>query len=107
VDKWLKQQQSQILKEHYLILYSDDESMLGLLKSMDRLANEGDLFRCFCGPPDSTSTELLTKLKWYDATVEPYCYSTNVQEGKDNNSNANANANAKSKKYNEILWKSN
>jgi hypothetical protein len=82
VDKWLKQQQSQILKEHYLILYSDDESMLGLLKSMDRLANEGDLFRCFCGPPDSTSTELLTKLKWYDATVEPYCYSTNVQEGK-------------------------
>jgi hypothetical protein len=82
VDKWLKEQQSQVPKKHYLILYSDDESMLGLLKSMDRLANEGDLFRCFCGPPDSTSTELLSKLKWYNGTVEPYCYSSNIEGGK-------------------------
>jgi hypothetical protein len=42
VDKWLKEQQSQVLKKHYLILYSDDKSILGLLKSMDRLAKEGD-----------------------------------------------------------------
>jgi hypothetical protein len=37
VDKWLKQQ-SDIPKKHYLLIYSDDDSILGLLKSMDRLA---------------------------------------------------------------------
>src|ERR671915_291545 len=81
VDKWLKEQQSQVPRKHYLILYSDDESMLGLLKSIDRLANEGNLFRCFFGPPNSVFTELLSKLKWYNGTVEPY-YSSNVQQRK-------------------------
>jgi hypothetical protein len=33
------------------------------------------LFKCFCGPPDSPTTELLSKLKWYNGTVEPYAYS--------------------------------
>jgi hypothetical protein len=80
VDKWLKEQQSQVPKKHYLIIYSDDESMLGLLKSMDRFAKEGDLFRCFCGPPNSTPTELLSKLDWYNGTVKPYCYSTKGQQ---------------------------
>jgi hypothetical protein len=56
--------------------------MIGLLKSMDKLAKEGDLFRCFFGPPNSASTELLSKLKWYNGTVEPYFYSGNVQDGK-------------------------
>jgi hypothetical protein len=38
--------------------------MIGLLKSMDRLAKESNLFRCFCGPPGSSETELLSKLKY-------------------------------------------
>jgi len=74
VDKSLKDQQSQVPRKHHLVIYSDDESMMGLLKSMDRLAKEGDLFRCFCGPPGSPSSELLSKLKWYDGTIEPYYY---------------------------------
>jgi hypothetical protein len=75
VDKWLKQQQqSQIPRKHHLVIYSNNQSMMGLLKSMDRLVKEGDLFRCFCGPPDSSYSEVLSKLKWYDGTVEPYCY---------------------------------
>ena len=82
VDKWLKQQQTQVPRKHYLVIYSDNESMIGLLKSMDKLAKEGDLFRCFFGPPNSASTELLSKLKWYNGTVEPYFYSGNVQDGK-------------------------
>ena len=82
VDKWLKEQQSQVPRKHYLIIYSDDESMLGLLKSMDRLAKEEDLFRCFCGPPNSASTEYLAKLSWHNETVEPYYYFANIQEGK-------------------------
>jgi hypothetical protein len=82
VDKWLKDQQLQVPRKHHLIIYSDDEFMLALLKSMDRLAKEGDLFKCFCGPPSSTSTELLSKLKWYNGTIEPYYYSGDVQDRK-------------------------
>jgi hypothetical protein len=67
VDKWLKEQQLQVL---------------GLLKSMDRIAKKGDLFKCFCGPPSSTSTEPLSKLKWYNGTIEPYYYSGDVQDRK-------------------------
>jgi hypothetical protein len=74
VDKWLKHQQSEVPRKHYLVIYSDDESMIGLLKSMDRLAKESDLFRCFCSSPESQSSELLSKLKWYDATIKPYYY---------------------------------
>jgi hypothetical protein len=81
VDKWLKEQQSQVPRKHCLIIYSDDESMKGLLKSMDRLAKDGDLFRCFCGRPDSSSAELLSRLEWYNGTVEPYYYYAN-EEGK-------------------------
>jgi hypothetical protein len=74
VDKWLQQRQSDIPKKHYLLIYSDDDSILGLLKSMDRLAKESDLFRCFCGPPSTNSTKLLSKLRWYDGTIMPYYY---------------------------------
>ena len=75
VDVWLKKQQSEVPRKHHLVIYSDDESMMRLLKSMDRLAHEGNLFKCFAGPPDGPSTELLTRLKWYDGTVQPYVYS--------------------------------
>lgn len=79
VDRWLIHQQSQIPRKHNLVIYSDDESLIGLLKSMDRFAKEADLFRCFCGPPDSQSSDLLSKLKWYNATIKPYYYtSTNT-----------------------------
>jgi hypothetical protein len=74
VDKWLKQQQLDLPKKHYLLIYSDDDAILGLLKSMDRLAKENNLFRCFCGPPSTASTKLLSKLQWYDGTIMPYYY---------------------------------
>lgn len=73
VDKWLKLQK-EIPKKHYLVIYPDDEAMGTLLKSMDRLAKDADLFRCFCGPPNSPETELLSKLKWHNVTVKPYFY---------------------------------
>jgi hypothetical protein len=81
VDQWLKHQQ-EIPKKHYLVIYSDYESMISLLKSMDRLAKESDLFRCFCGPPHSPEIELLSKLKWYNGTVMPYYY-THTKNQKD------------------------
>ena len=82
VDVWLNKQQSEIPRKHHLVIYSDDESMMRLLKSMDKLAKEGNLFRCFFGPPRNPSIELLSRLKWYDGTVKPYPYSS-VTQSKD------------------------
>jgi hypothetical protein len=79
VDVWLKKQRSEIPRKHHLVIYSDDESMMRLLKSMDKLAKEGNLFRCFFGPPRDPSTELLSRLKWYDGTARPYPYSFATQ----------------------------
>ena len=79
VDVWLKKQQSEVPRKHHLVIYSDDESMMRLLKSMDKLAMEGNLFRCFFGPPRNPSIELLSKLKWYDCTVKPYPFSFATQ----------------------------
>lgn len=81
VDKWLKNQQ-ELPKKHYLVIYSDDDSMISLLKTMDRLAEEGGLFRCFCGPPHSPETELLSKLKWYNGTPKVYYYTDETHGAK-------------------------
>ncbi len=75
VDGWLKQQKSEVPRKHHLVIYSDDESIMRMLKSMDRLAKEGNLFRCFFGPPHISPIKLLSKLNWYDGTVRPYYYS--------------------------------
>jgi hypothetical protein len=74
------------------LIYSDnnDDSILELLKSMDRLAKENNLFRCFCGPPSTITTKLLSKLNWYDETVIPYYYNnetTNKNKGQNQNRN--------------------
>ena len=78
VDMWLQKQNSEVPKKHHLIIYSDDESIIRLLKSMDKLAKENNLFRCFFGPPDNPSMEILSKLKWYNGTVKPYYYSSST-----------------------------
>lgn len=78
VDNWLKHQY-EVPRKHHLVIYSDDESMIGLLKTMDRLANESDLFRCYCGPPQSPETELLSKLKWFNGTPLPYYFKNELQ----------------------------
>jgi hypothetical protein len=90
VDKWLKHQQ-EIPKKHYLVIYSDHESMIALLKSMDRLAKESDLFRCFCGSPQSPETNFLSKLKWYDGTPMPYYYKNNTHFEKEQTQTKNRN----------------
>ena len=59
----VKKQESEVIIKHRLVIYSNVESIMRMLKSMDRLAKEGDLFRCFFGSPNSPFTELLSKLK--------------------------------------------
>ncbi|MGQ0606080.1 MAG: hypothetical protein ACT4OD_03875 [Candidatus Nitrosotenuis sp.] len=71
VDKWLKQQ-TEIPKKHDLIIYANDLSMQSLIKSIDRLAKEGNWFRCFCAPPTHLATKLLERLEWFDGTIKPY-----------------------------------
>lgn len=71
IDKWFEQR-TLIPKKHNLVLYADDESMTALLRSMDRLTKEANLFRAFCGPNDYSSVKLLKKLDWFDGTVYPY-----------------------------------
>ncbi len=80
VDVWLKKQQLEAPKKHHLVIYSDNESMMRMLKSMDKLAKQGNLFRCFFGPPRSPVTELLSKLNWYDGTHEPYPFSSRQEQ---------------------------
>ncbi|HSF51087.1 MAG TPA: hypothetical protein VLA74_10040 [Nitrososphaeraceae archaeon] len=101
VDKWLKQQ-SDIPKKHYLLIYSDDDedSILGLLKSMDRLAKESDLFRCFCGPPSTITTKLLSKLNWYDGTIMPYCYNETTKNIKGQKQNQQSQSQSQSQNNN-------
>ena len=82
VDKWLKQPDD-APKKHYLVIYSEEEPIMSLLRSMNRLANESNLFRCFCAPPDSPETDFLTKLKWYNGTSLPYYYSYDNNMGKE------------------------
>jgi hypothetical protein len=90
VDKWLKHQQ-EVPKKHYLIIYSDHNSMLTLLKSMDRLAKDSDMFRCYCGPPRSPETIFLSKLKWYDGTPMPYYYRNDTPLAKEQKDTRNRN----------------
>ncbi len=71
VDKWLKHN-SEIPKKHDLILYADNESFLHLLRSIDNIAKDVGLFRCFCGPPAHFATSLLNRLQWFNGTVQPY-----------------------------------
>lgn len=65
VDGWLKQQK-EIPRRHHLIIYDNVESMKWLLKSVDKLANEGEWFRCFMDSLDSSFTNLLKKLGWFE-----------------------------------------
>jgi hypothetical protein len=65
VDKWLKQQK-EIPRRHHLIIYDDDESIKSLLKSTDKLAKEGEWFRCFISSSNFSLKDLLQKLEWFD-----------------------------------------
>lgn len=74
VDKWLKQQKV-IPKRHHLLIYDNEESMRSLLKSIDELAKKGEWFRCFVRSSDSSITDLLEKLNWFDGTTVSYKHS--------------------------------
>lgn len=71
VDKWL-QQNKQTPKKHDLILYSDDDSLSNLLRSMDRITRDSALFRTYYGPPTHHGVKTLDSYKWFNGTIIPY-----------------------------------
>ena len=70
VDQWLKQQK-EIPKRHHLLLYDNTDTVKHLIKSLDYLTREQDWFRCFVPSSNSSITELLRKLEWFDGTIKP------------------------------------
>ena len=71
VDQWLKKQ-DEIPKRHHLLLYDNTESVIRMIKSLDKLSKEGEWFRCFVRSSNSSITEMLEKLEWFDGTITPY-----------------------------------
>jgi hypothetical protein len=68
VDKWLKQQK-EIPRKHHLIIYDDNESIKSLLRSIDKLAKEGEWFRCFVCSLDFSLIDVLKKIEWFDSVL--------------------------------------
>lgn len=71
VDQWLKQQK-EVPKRHHLLLYDNTDTVKHLIKSLDYLTKEQNWFRCFVPSSNSSITELLKKLEWFDGTIKPY-----------------------------------
>ncbi len=71
VDKWMSNN-SQITKKHELLLYTDDDSLKYLLKSIDRMTQNNDVFKACCGPKTHRGMQFLSKQGWFDGTIEPY-----------------------------------
>ncbi len=70
LDEWIKNKQTVPMK-HYLVLYSDDKSLLNFIKRINEL-DDGDLFHVTCGPQSHTGVKFLKKHGWFDATISPY-----------------------------------
>ncbi|QMU54731.1 MAG: hypothetical protein GKS07_07495 [Nitrosopumilus sp.] len=71
IDQKLKEQDA-VQRKHDIILYDDEASMEFMIKSLDRLTQDTDLFRVFCAPDKSNMSKIFTKLKWFNGTTLPY-----------------------------------
>jgi len=69
-EEWLKNKQG-VQTKHYLVLYSDDKSLLNFVRKVNDL-DDGDWFHVTCGPQSHTGVKFLKKHGWFDATISPY-----------------------------------
>jgi hypothetical protein len=69
-EEWLKNKQ-EIPTKHYLVLYSDDNSLLDFVRKVNDL-DDDDWFHVTCGPQSHAGVKFLKKHGWYDVTVSPY-----------------------------------
>lgn len=70
LEEWLKNKQEPLAK-HYLLLYSDDKSLLNFMRKINDL-NNGEWFHATCGPKSHIGVEYLKKHGWFDVTISPY-----------------------------------
>jgi len=69
-EEWIKNKQG-IPTKHYLVLYSDDKSLLNFIKRINEL-DDGDWFHVTCGPQSHTGVKYLKNHGWFDASISPY-----------------------------------
>ncbi len=70
VDKWITHRERSHVT-HDLVLYSDEEDLINMLKTVDQLTKQNWLKAC-CGVNTHTGMQFLKKQGWFDGTVEPY-----------------------------------
>ena len=70
VNEWAKHKDD-VPKQHNLVLYSDDESLMYFLKKMEDLTKQ-DWNRIILGPESHQGIKFLQKKQWNDITVSPY-----------------------------------
>jgi hypothetical protein len=70
LEEWLKNKK-EIPTKHYLVLYSDDKSLLNFIRKVNDL-DDGDWSHVTCGSQSHTGVKFLKKHGWYDATISPY-----------------------------------
>jgi hypothetical protein len=71
VDQWLKKH-DEIPKRHHLLLYNNEVFIQHLIKSLDKMAREDEWFKCFIRSSNTSITEALEKLDWFDGTIVQY-----------------------------------
>src|SRR6185437_3976371 len=67
IDRWIKNYEKS-RHRHNLILYSDQLSLKKILYEIDKLASN-NWFKSYCGSVNHPGLQILSKLKWFDATT--------------------------------------
>lgn len=68
--EWIKNKQKTPAK-HYLILYSDENSLQVFLKKIKTIL-EDEYVKACCGPPSHTGVDFLKKRGWFDVNISSY-----------------------------------
>ncbi|MEK0320152.1 MAG: hypothetical protein QQN61_03555 [Nitrosopumilus sp.] len=69
-EEWLKNKK-EIPTKHYLVLYSDDKSLLNFIRKVNDLDDDGWM-HVTCGSQYHIGVKFLKKHGWFDATISPY-----------------------------------
>jgi hypothetical protein len=70
VNEWIKHKED-APRQHNLVLYSDEESLMYFLKKMEDLTKQ-DWNRIILGPESHQGKNFLKKKQWIDVTISPY-----------------------------------
>ncbi len=69
-EEWLKNKK-EIPTKHYLVMYSDDKSLLNFIRKVNEL-DDKDWMHVTCGSQSHIGVKFLKKHGWFDVTIPPY-----------------------------------